>query len=169
MQSVCTAWKNPIEGDVQEYINRYKMSLLQALVFHNVTNWQWIMNGIRAIESPFLPNPDSFALLCVPSPQDIGLPSFVDAYLQGSGCSTEKHPAVVYLLRSNPELGWTLRSSPQHVSRPIFDKAWKDLIRFVAGGGVIPEPELQISEAEHVRAPREVGEAGLSALRGLFS
>lgn len=64
LRVTCTAWKNPIEGDLQSYVNEYKRKLLEALVREGVNDWGQVQKGLAAITSPFLPNPNQFAIDC---------------------------------------------------------------------------------------------------------
>lgn len=64
MRTICTAWKQAVEGDINGYVADYKRELLDALVREGVSDWEQIERGIASIASDFLPNPNKFAREC---------------------------------------------------------------------------------------------------------
>lgn len=65
LQILCTAWKQAIDHKVDAYVSDYKRQLLEALIREGVTKWEQVQKGLAATTSPFLPNPNDFAKLCM--------------------------------------------------------------------------------------------------------
>ena len=117
----------------------------------------------------FPPNPLDFRLLCMPTNEDLGLPSDEDAFNQAVGNASEKHPSVVRTLReemSSNEV-YKLRRSESEKARTLFKKHWDKTIEFVMQGGELPEPEAQV-EDNPVKAPPEVMKQGINELMNMF-
>jgi len=93
------------------------------------------------------PNVFEFRGLC--EFNDYGLPIADDAYQQavnwGRLSVEEKHPAVLFMLRSMPDQFNWLRTDYEK-ARKRFDAEWSKAIEHVASGGYLPEIPKEITE-----------------------
>lgn len=167
LQVICTAWKNPIEGEVQAFVNDYKRALLDALIDSGVNNLDMIMRGIKSVRSEFLPNPYSFAKLCLPRGEDFGLPPFDVAYRQAVGLLPQKHPAVIFTRQSMGNLQFDLMRSTPDASRALFSTWWDKTVAFVAAGEKIPAPAMRIKKIP-LKPPPEVVSSHIAGLRSIL-
>jgi hypothetical protein len=113
------------------------------------------------------PSALAFRDLCLPTSEDLGLPSEDEAFNQSVGNASEKHPSVVLTLRNMRDDVYELRRADAKKARTLFKKHWDQTVQFVAEGGELPEPELEI-EDKPVKASKETAAEGMAALKGLF-
>jgi hypothetical protein len=140
------------------------INVLDGLSFESVQNG--ISRTCREYErGDFPPNPLDFRLLCMPTNEDLGLPSDEDAFDQAVGNVTEKHPSVVITLRGMDVQ--KLRRAEAGKAWRYFKKQWDQTVEYVMAGGKLPEPEKQV-EDKPVKAPAEVAESNLNKLKGIF-
>jgi hypothetical protein len=85
-----------------------------------------------------------FRALCIPSGEDIGLPSLDEAFQQAIGNRTEKHPAVVHTLRHLDS--YALRRMPGADAQRAFARAWQKTIGEIAAGGELPAAPIGLSD-----------------------
>ena len=111
------------------------------------------------------PSALAFRELCLPTSEDLGLPSEDEAFAQAVGNSSEKHPSVVMTL-SEMDV-YKLRRAETEKARTLFKKHWDQTVQHVAAGGELPEVKLEI-EDKPVKASRETAAEGMAALKGLF-
>ena len=102
------------------------------------------------------PNPIQFRELCLPTSEDLGLPSDDDAFQQAVGNATDKDPSVIYTLRNMGDEVYKFRRCETEKARKLFKKHWDKTIEYVMTGGELPEPELQV-EDRPVRASKGRG------------
>lgn len=121
--------------------------------------WINAMTGIKAemikvglermaCDNAFLtwpPNPLEFRFLCLPRGEDLGLPSFEEAYAQATKSNTDKHQSVVYAinLMADP---FAFRQAKAAQANDMFQEAWNKTLEFVMAGGVLPEKVEEIEE-----------------------
>lgn len=108
-----------------------------------------------------------FRALCLPTAEDMGLPTEAEALAQAVGNRTAKHPAVIHTLREHID-GHNLRRMTEMDARRAWAKAWAATVDYVASGGDLPEPVAEI-EDKPVRASRETAVGALSGLRGMLA
>jgi len=126
-----------------------------AQIADNPVAWKWP------------PNLMEFRVLCLPAPEDFGLPTNDDAFNQAVGNASEKDPSVIYTLRNMGDEVYKLRRSESEKARTLFKKHWDKTIEFVMQGGELPEPEAQV-EDNPVKAPPEVMKQGINELMNMF-
>ena len=131
---------------------------------------QMIKQGLEkmAVNRAYMDWPPSalaFRDLCLPTSEDLGLPSDDDAFNQAVGNATEKHPAVIRTLRDMDV--HKLRTAEVGKAERLFKKHWDKTIEFVMAGGELPEVEKQV-EDKPVKASAEVAENSLNDLREMF-
>jgi hypothetical protein len=142
------------------------INVLDGLSFESVQNG--ISRTCREYErGDFPPNPLDFRLLCMPTNEDLGLPSDDDAFNQAVGNASEKHPSVIHTLRNMGDEVYKLRRSESGKAEKIFKKHWDKTVEHVMAGGELPEVEKQV-EDKPVKASTETAAEGMTALRGLF-
>jgi len=113
------------------------------------------------------PSALAFRELCLPTSEDLGLPSEDDAFAQSVGNCSEKHPSVVMTLRDMGDEVYKFRRAESERARRIFKKHWDQTVEFVMTGGELPEVERQV-EDKPVKASAEVAESGLNDLKEMF-
>ena len=111
------------------------------------------------------PSALAFRDLCLPTSEDLGLPSDDDAFNQAVGNATEKHPAVIRTLRDMDV--HKLRTAEVGKAERLFKKHWDKTVEHVMAGGELPEVEKQV-EDKPVKASAEVAESALGGIRGMF-
>lgn len=65
--TIFPAWRQAVHGDVKEWAAGYKRQLLAAFIEHGIDTLDKLSHGLtvaRASDSPFLPNPGTFARGC---------------------------------------------------------------------------------------------------------
>lgn len=112
----------------------------------------------------FPPNPMQFLALCLPSGEDLGLPSETEALAQAVGASTGKHPAVVYTLRQMGNQVFELRRADSTRAIRMFAPWWAKTVEHVSAGGELPEKSIEI-ENQPQKLPKEAKIARLKQMR----
>lgn len=174
MTSFCTAWKNAVVGDPNEWATVYKRELMESLVRIGVRTERELRLGLarlKARKSDFLPNPDVFAELCLPDDDDLGLPSADTAYRMAVDWSrlsaADRHPAVLATLRQLDTWAW--RRLDEQTARKQFAAAWQKTVDRVRaeGDGWLPDVPQQL---EHGMAtapvPRDEARQALAGILG---
>ena len=133
---------------------------------------QMIKQGLEkmAAKPAYLDWPPSalaFRDLCLPTSEDLGLPSDDDAFNQAVGNASEKHPSVIHTLRNMGDEVYKLRRSESGKAEKIFKKHWDKTVEHVMAGGELPEVEKQV-EDKPVKASAEVAENSLNDLKEMF-
>ena len=113
------------------------------------------------------PSALAFRDLCLPTSEDLGLPSDDDAFSQAVGNASEKHPSVIHTLRNMGDEVYKLRRSESGKAEKIFKKHWDKTVEHVMAGGELPEVEKQV-EDKPVKASAEVAESALGEMKGMF-
>lgn len=91
------------------------------------------------------PTLQSFRELCMPTPEDLGLPTASDAYKAAANSYWRLHPIVWHAAQA---VGvWDLRNKPEALTRPAFKREYEKLLARAATGEVFTLQEEQ-------RAPR---------------
>ena len=129
-----------------------------------------IAKGLKAMAtsgrySDFPPTPLSFRAMCLPSGEELGLPSEEEAFQQAVGNRTRKHPSVIHTLRHTDS--FALCRLDTLSARQIWGKAWAETVSHVMAGGELPEPEPEI-EHKPTRAKPEAAQPYLDQLMGMF-
>lgn len=114
------------------------------------------------------PNPMVFRSMCLPKAEDFGLPSEDEAFAQAIGNRSEKHPAVVFTLRSMGDEAFQMRREKTDEARRLWAQHWAKTVDHVANGGELPQPEPEI-EHRPAKASATAAAPHLDALKGLFS
>lgn len=109
-----------------------------------------------------------FRALCLPRAEDFGLPSEDEAFAQAIGNRSEKHPAVVFTLRSMGDEAFQMRREKTDEARRLWAQHWAKTVDHVANGGELPQPEPEI-EHRPAKASASAAAPHLDALKGLFS
>jgi len=167
LRTICTAWKQASEGDVNAYAADYKRELLEALVRERVSDLRQIERGLAGVTSDFLPNPSKFARSCLPSPEELGIPSESEAFQQAIGNATVKHPAVVFTLRKTDS--WALKRAPADEAKRQWRDLWTATVRHVVDGGELPAKTLQIEDKPKPKASKDTAISAMDNLKGLFA
>lgn len=140
------------------------------------------MKKARATGKPFLPSPGEFCEWCLPTSEDIGLPSLEDAFNEarresGKGCQIRQwsHQAVY---KAASETGFydlkTLadNNSLYKDTKRRFTTNYKELVKRVMDGEVLEvPPENRISapkKTTRTNKSLEAGESTLNNLKGMF-
>lgn len=119
-------------------------------------------------EHAWPPTIAEFLKLVQPTPESLGLPSMSDAYFES--CQNAHHPAQhewshICVHLAAQETGYfMLRSEPERLTRPAFEKTYMRLLERLANGETLslktpialPEPDLT-GEADLVDQLREAG------------
>lgn len=116
-----------------------------------------LARGLRRLVhggSAFLPSLGEFMAMCVPTPEELGLPSEAAAYQAACAANWRLHPAVWHAAR---EVGiYALRHDPEVRTRPAFARAWAKVVEQVRAGVVfdLPEHDAPKLEDKRTRADR---------------
>lgn len=116
------------------------------------------------------PSLPEFAGLCTPSSKDLGLPDTETAYRAACNSDWSIHPAVYHAAK---KVGtWKLGHEAEAFTRPLFIKAWNNVIEMVRRGEPIdqPAPEmLRIAGAPESKEKRmEMGRAHVAQIRAIL-
>lgn len=108
---------------------------------------------LLARESAFVPNLNEFRTLCLPNPEDLGLPAVEIAYREACNNGHRvlganwSHPAVYH---AGKAVGWfELRSEPDSRTRPRFKTAYAAICQRVMAGEAFTLPEPDATRLEH--------------------
>jgi len=174
MTSFCTAWKNAVVGDPNEWATVYKRELLESLMRVGIRTEAELRLGLarlKAKKKDFLPNPDFFAELCLPDDEELGLPTEAAAYRQATEWSrlkaADRHPAVLATMRQMDS--WELRSRDEATTRKRFSEAWRKTVERVRaeGDGWLPAVPDQLEyQPPGTPAPRENARQALAGILG---
>lgn len=86
-----------------------------------------------------------FRFLCLPRGEDMGLPSFDEAYAQATKPNTDKHQAVIYAINLMVD-PFAFRQAKAEQARALFQEVWNKTLEFVMAGGELPEKAEEIEE-----------------------
>lgn len=115
-----------------------------------------------ALEWP--PSPAEFAALCHPTPADLGLPDTDTAYRHAC-VSHWSHPAVYEAAK---RIGtFEIRSWPESKSRPLFERAYRNVCSEVMAGATFETPKRAQLAHNPVPARREVAQAAIEKLKSI--
>lgn len=131
-----------------------------------------IAKGIKAMiasgkYSEYPPNPMAFRAMCLPTGEDMGLPSESEAFAQAVGNRTSKHPSVVLTLCEYVD-PHALRRASEKDAAMMWAKAWAKTVEHVAAGGALPEIKEEV-EHKPVKADPEAVQSHRESLRSMFS
>lgn len=115
----------------------------------------------------FPPGPLEFRSLCLPRGEDMGLPSFDEAYAQATKLNTDKHQAVIYAINLMVD-PFAFRQAKAAQARDIFQEAWNKTLEFVMAGGELPEKAEEIEEVSVKADPESVSDTR-QGLKELFA
>ena len=174
MTSFCTAWKNAVVGDPNEWATVYKRELLESLVRIGIKTEAELRLGLarlKAKKKDFLPNPDFFAELCLPDNTDYGLPDDEAAYRMAVDWprlrKQDRHPAVLATLGALDT--WSWRKLDDQAARKQFAVAWRKTVERVRaeGDGWLPAVPDQLEyQPPGTPAPRENARQALAGILG---
>ena len=106
---------------------------------------------------PWPPTLPEFRALCLPSPEDLGLPSEDTAYRAAASGDWSLHPAVWAAAR---KVGtWELRRLPETVMRSRFVSEYRSVMGGVMAGQAFPQPPADVPAIEFDRTPPEYRES----------
>lgn len=93
------------------------------------------------------PSLPEFRKLCEPDENDLGLPTMELAYRAASCRDWSLHPAVYHAAKIVGQ--WELEQKPEHITRPLFAKAWETVVKRIRSGeqleGPIDAPRIERS------------------------
>lgn len=114
------------------------------------------------------PNPIQFRAACFPRGEELGLPSFTEAFEQAVGSHTDKHPSVIYAIRLLPD-AFAFRQSKVEAAQAQFSEVWLQTLEHVMSGGELPEKPVEIEEQVDPVKAKQAGKEHLGNLKGMFS
>ncbi len=181
LQVAYPAWKQafPTANDLA----LAKKSWVRTFVECGVTSEEQVRMGMkraRADKSDFFPSAGKFVSWCKPTPEELGLPAADKAYREAAMNAHQpiahhwSHPAVY---QAGKETGWfTLRSEPQRVTQPIFNRVYDDICKRVMRGDVFAVPEPDAAQLEHhthgdqiiTEESKKAGQSAISKMKAMF-
>jgi len=135
-----------------------------------------ILAGARLVieEADYLPTLHRMIRACEDTLAERGLPDCRSAYLEAANAASPKnaqdwsHPAVYHAGRL---AGWhNLAQLPEPRSYPLFEKAYRRVIRKVLEGAVLTvDGPAQLPSKPHIRLTREQQQRHMAALRRVLA
>jgi hypothetical protein len=136
------AWPNNTE------LTNAKKTWLKAFMLAGISSIEQLQYGLNRcylMEKPFVPSPGEFISWCTPTPKELGLPSYDDAF--DESCKNS-HPSatkawthdVVYYAWSKTG-SYDLCNKPSAVIRPKFDEYYKEAIKLHTQGKILRQIE----------------------------
>ena len=114
----------------------------------------------------FPPKALEFRALCLPTSEELGLPSAEESFQQAVGNRTTKHPATIYTLRQMDS--HALRRMDLDSARKLWAKQWASTVDHVAAGGELPDVEPEI-EHKPIRAAPDKAKPYMDQLMGMLA
>ena len=114
----------------------------------------------------FPPTPMQFQALCLPRGEDLGLPTFDEAFDQATKANTDKHPSVIYAIWQIDD-NFGFRQMKTEAAKKVFIEVWNKTLMHVMAGGELPEKPVEVEEV-HTKANPEAVADTRQGLKGLF-
>ena len=132
MKAISPAWKQALSTQ-QEY-NEYRAELIIALYEGGIRTNEQIKEGLkkaRACSSPFLPSVGQFVEWCKPGPEETGIPTPEQAYIDAAH-QRWTHP-IVYLAAKKVGV-YDVKTKPARFMRRIYVNAYTPLMQSAIAG-----------------------------------
>jgi len=132
------AW--PTENDLRQAKKTWLKAFVPAGI-NSIEQLQYGLNKCYLMEKPFVPSPGEFIKWCQPTPKDLGLPDYDEAYdeaCRNSNPTVTKrwtHDVVYYAWSKTGS--FDLRSLPASKTRHEFEKNYKEAIKLHAEGKIL--------------------------------
>lgn len=168
MVTICTAWKQAVEGDEQVWAKNYIRLLHACFMERGMTDTSCFGRGLKRLTfrgNPFLPTQGEFVEMCQPQPEDFDLPELDAGFIQAQRIWLHKdlpiheaHPVFHHMAANNifHVFGFkNARSAEMKMWKQEFKLALHQCMWHLSNGGELGEAPLPLEHKREVIQPTD--------------